>query len=1715
MAQYHDLKMNGQDLDERLDTVLENEQNIEEEAGRAQGAEGDLSAAIAGERSRAQVAEQALQGNINAEAAARQSADETVQGNINAEAAARQFADQALQGNIDDEELARQNADNSLQSGINAEASARQNADSVLQANIEAETLRATSAEDVLNADIEAIEARIPAAASAQNKLVDLQTMNSSIATATATFKGTYNIVTDFGLAVNASHSQIESALDANVTGADINDYLYLQIPESAADPSNIVKYERYKYSGAAWSFEFALNNSSFTASQWEAINSTITSGLVSKLRGLPSDQELIALFAGKQDVINDLATIRSNATRAYKKPVYGIPESDLDAETREKINNPGDAYHKPDGGIPESDLDSETQTKINAAGSAYQVPEGGIPASDLDTPTRRKVAAAENVEDKSYDPDYLSGLGKMYLPMNLHYAGLHFAGFVENKPTESFTLQEAPTEIVYDTANNRFLGVKGGKYYYDWVGPNSNSYVHPNDTLSFVCDDNCKCYAWDETEEELVDNPTADKVNILTQSMINNTNTIYIIQHDYEICDMVSGQSDHSTLVGNSYYGYLEFTPVVGVTYRALDGCVFIKIGNTNELKGSTLTIDEYDQDTYAIARQVPESQAAESVLDVAYYSKAAITVPANCVLQFEGGSIKSGTLVGNKTRLNYNRKLYDVISDVVLEGTFIYNEENPPIEYDGVDFDFVVTTQEEFNALPSRVNSSAKQVVNVLLKDNIFEVQNYAEITKSIKLYGDNATITAKSKRVHNYYKHSDSRYDYYDFSSFSNSDYALNHILISKDNDFIPYNYIQWEPESAILIDSTEKTAKIALPAGYDGLKNKNEAYFKSSYLRLHSLWSDAILRITHTDSEYIYFKYYEAGMIYGHPTDFLLYYNNLNYGYPKVRLYNTEFADNGAYLDTNKMMRVPKGTFVKRVAYGKLYWDINSPDSITIDGIKFVGTVFNTTGRGFGQLDFIFSLGKYNSLSNVDLTIRNCEFKCCCSPIIEKNIYRYKSVAIQNCRGTLLVTISRNIGSLGDLIFENNVFEGTKDNVLSTYGCVGLGCGNIDCNNNVLSNFEYDFISSSEIAWNELNIHHGRIVSNHCYNTRDFNESIDKFLLQDGGVIYVCHRSSDTFEIKDNVIHDTPILQGIYLDSDTSNVDATDNLIFNTVNGFNINHEYTITKTDQIPSNANLHLDYNILGAPSNLFSLSQQDATFNKNLIFTSVKTAWGTTDRRMNFAMADNAFIDAIVQGGYVYISDKYRARRGSLVSRFLSNINASVTGQTLAATSYRNVNNIRIKADNINAVSAPGTNEFWGLMNSYLALYCTFYAPLNDTFVSFDLECPFCGSKLRFTWVPSGYNPQKKWYVRELNSNPVNNVADVAVSTTYGEKIDTAVFYIKYSELGIYSPTDKVMYAINNLHTEQVVASGNTYKLVDSITNRMDVIVSVSNKRGANSSTVDFSATDQAYSLDVPQNPYRGMRAMVGETGNVKDVVFNGEYWVSSEGFTPVKTKGTTADRPVVQTRTRSGATLPTDARLVFKYFTYLNTSDNKYYINTSDISISWQEENTFAGKTIPSDVVRNGTTGQKPNDEYVYNNLYVGFEYYNSSTGYFEYVTLRERDGAGTTASPYTYRVEWKRRTYFKALSPFNDIGFRYFDTTIGKPIYLKEAYYGGGKWIEEDGAKAGVKRSGATADRPIGSSIYVSFMYLDTSLGKPIYASAISGDTVTWVDATGTTI
>ena len=163
----------------------------------------------------------------------------------------------------------------------------------------------------------------VPAQATINNQLADKDFVNSSIATSTATFRGTYNVVTDLHLSTSATHQQVATALGTIISVADNNDYCFVEIPTSDLTPTETLQVDRYKYNGSSWSFEYTLNNSGYTSAQWKAINSGITSGKVTQYDGYATSKQ-DTLIAGNNITIDvDGKTINSDIPQATSS-VYG-----------------------------------------------------------------------------------------------------------------------------------------------------------------------------------------------------------------------------------------------------------------------------------------------------------------------------------------------------------------------------------------------------------------------------------------------------------------------------------------------------------------------------------------------------------------------------------------------------------------------------------------------------------------------------------------------------------------------------------------------------------------------------------------------------------------------------------------------------------------------------------------------------------------------------------------------------------------------------------------------------------------------------------------------------------------------------------------------------------------------------------------------------------------------------------------------------------------------------------------------------------------------------------------------------------------------------------------------------------------------------------------------------------------------------------------------
>jgi hypothetical protein len=135
--------------------------------------------------------------------------------------------------------------------------------------------------------------------------------------------------------------------------------------------------------------------------------------------------------------------------------------------------------------------------------------------------------------KDRAYSPLNFSGLGmkilrKNILPLNDSVA---FNGFLEGVIAEE-TLAGTPELIFWDRMNTRFMGIKDGVYYADWS--NSDNYVPASTSLVYMYQGTP--YRWDGSDFSVDETEVPNLVNCLTQDMINEANTIYIIRYDYTL---------------------------------------------------------------------------------------------------------------------------------------------------------------------------------------------------------------------------------------------------------------------------------------------------------------------------------------------------------------------------------------------------------------------------------------------------------------------------------------------------------------------------------------------------------------------------------------------------------------------------------------------------------------------------------------------------------------------------------------------------------------------------------------------------------------------------------------------------------------------------------------------------------------------------------------------------------------------------------------------------------------------------------------------------------------------------------------------------------------------------------------------------------------------------------------------------------------------------
>lgn len=154
--------------------------------------------------------------------------------------------------------------------------------------------------------------------------------VNSSIATNTANY-----------ISNNGNPFTSVEQLNAYTGTVTNNDYAFV----NGIDSDGNTYYDRYKAtvngSSVTWSLEYRLNNSSFTAAQWSAINSGITSVLVAKIHEHSNKAVLDGITS--DNVSNWNNKMDNQTVGSVSEPVYlenGIAKIATGVATKTDLNN-------------------------------------------------------------------------------------------------------------------------------------------------------------------------------------------------------------------------------------------------------------------------------------------------------------------------------------------------------------------------------------------------------------------------------------------------------------------------------------------------------------------------------------------------------------------------------------------------------------------------------------------------------------------------------------------------------------------------------------------------------------------------------------------------------------------------------------------------------------------------------------------------------------------------------------------------------------------------------------------------------------------------------------------------------------------------------------------------------------------------------------------------------------------------------------------------------------------------------------------------------------------------------------------------------------------------------------------------------------------------------------------------------------------------------
>lgn len=179
-----------------------------------------------------------------------------------------------------------------------------------VQSNLDAEITARGNADTTLQNGINTINGKIPSAASTTNQLADKDFVNSSI-NAFAAYYITKNTAGD----PFATKAELNAATTfysgGTVRTPTTNDYCIVLADETKQSETGVDPTTRYSYQGNQWEYQYTINDTPLTAAQLNAINSGITSALVTQIS--TNQSNISSLQTGKQNAITSTSKLSAD----------------------------------------------------------------------------------------------------------------------------------------------------------------------------------------------------------------------------------------------------------------------------------------------------------------------------------------------------------------------------------------------------------------------------------------------------------------------------------------------------------------------------------------------------------------------------------------------------------------------------------------------------------------------------------------------------------------------------------------------------------------------------------------------------------------------------------------------------------------------------------------------------------------------------------------------------------------------------------------------------------------------------------------------------------------------------------------------------------------------------------------------------------------------------------------------------------------------------------------------------------------------------------------------------------------------------------------------------------------------------------------------------------------------------------------------------------